>query len=445
MRPSALLLWIAFALTLATLGAAVWATLERGNLLGLDPQRWVVIWWGLFALAVAIDWLLTRGSRGLALAVDAPAETFVGEPVTIRFALEGSLPHRPVTLRLDMPEILGGDADVRLDADGRGEMRPLARERGTAVLDRIDATWTSRLGLLQFIPRFATDARIAVVPNIRAVRSGSVDLMIREALFGEKQTAFRGEGSEFHQLSEFQFGMDTRAIDWKSSARHRDLLVREMRAERNHPVVIALDNGHLARQRMDGADGEVGIARIDHQIRAALALAWGVVQSGDLVGLYAFDARPREWMPPAGGRRAFATVRARVADLDYRLEQSNHTLALTTLNARLSRRGLIVVFSDFVDTTTAELLVENAAMLSRKHVVVFVSLADPALKRRAEGAADDMRAVAEAVAAAQMLAERRAVFDRLARLGVEVVEAQPGQLVASVLRAYLRIKLSGAI
>ena len=444
MRPTPLLLWIAFALLLLTLGLAVWDVLERGAIGGLSPRRLVALAWGLFALAVLLDWLLTRGPRGLHVRVDAPAETFVGEPVRIALALEGPLPSRPVTLRLDLPRILEGEPDVVLDAGGRGAMHPLARERGKALLARVDARWLSRLGLLEFLPRFFTQARIAVVPNIRAVRSGSVDLMIREALFGEKQTAFRGEGSEFHQLSEFQFGMDTRAIDWKSSARHRDLLVREMRAERNHPVVIALDNGHLARERMEDAEGR-RTPKIDHQIRAALALAWGVVQSGDLVGLFAFDARPREWVPPAGGRRAFATLRTAVAGLSYRSEQSNHTLAMTSLSARLSRRGLVVVFSDFVDTTTAELLVENAAVLSRRHVVVFVSLADPSLVRLAEGAAGDMRDVARAVSAAQMLAERRAVFERLSRLGVEVVEAAPGQLVASVLRTYLRIKMQGSI
>ena len=448
MRPTPRALWIAFALALATLALAAWETLERGTIAGIEPRPVVLLAWVGLAAALAIDRLATRGAGGLGVRIDAPAEIFVGEPVAIASALEGTLPRGPVRLRVDLPHILDGEAELVLDGEGRGTLRPMAAERGAALIARVDAAWTSRLGLLEIVPRFATAARIAVVPNIRAVRSGAIDLMIREALFGEKQTAFRGEGSEFHQLSEFQFGMDTRAIDWKSTARHRELMVREMRAERNHPVVIALDNGHLMRERIAGLaddDARLALAKIDHQIRAALALAWGVVQSGDLVGLFAFDARPREWLPPAAGRRAFAALRAATADLSYRPEQTNHTLALSTLAARLSRRSLVVVFSDFVDTTTAELLVENMAALARRHVVVFVSLTDPSLAARAEGAAVDMRGVAEAVSAARMLEERRAVFERLARLGIDVVEAAPGQLVASVLSAYLRVKLEGRL
>ena len=444
MRPTRRLLAIAFALAVASLGLAAWQALDRGLVLGIEPRTLVLLAWTALAFLVLVDRLLTPGGGGLTLRVDAPTETFVGEPVPIALRFEGRLPRAPVRLRAELPAILHGDGEAVPDAEGRAELRPVAEERGTALLARVDALWRSRLGLLEMVPRFRTAARIAVVPNIRAVRSGAIDLMIREALFGEKQTAFRGEGSEFHQLSEFQFGMDTRAIDWKSTARHRDLMVREMRAERNHPVVLALDNGHLMRERMGDAEGR-SLAKVDHQIRAALALAWGVVQSGDLVGLFAFDARPRDWVPPAGGRRAFATLRAATAGLSYRSEQTNHTLGLSTLAARLQRRSLVVVFSDFVDTTTAELLVENAAVLSKRHVVVFVAISDPELKRTATAPAETLEDVARAVSAAQMLADRQAVFERLNRLGVEVVEALPGQLVADVLRAYLRIKLKEAI
>ena len=464
MRPAPRLLALLFAVALATLALAV------AGELGLDlpgigggalaPRDAMAGLWLVAVLLVALDWLVSPGARGTDVALHAPAESFVGEPVPLRLRFEARRrPPGPVTVRVDLPERLRGPSDAVLaPGEGEVELAPLARERGRAAIERVDAMWRSRLGLLEFVPRYRVDATVALVPNIRAVRSGSVDIAVREALFGEKQTAFRGEGSEFHQLSEFAFGMDTRAIDWKSSARHRSLMVREMRAERNHPVVIALDNGHLMRERIPDSDAATsaspdgepnaddgGVARIDHVIRAALALAWGVVQAGDLVGLYAFDARPREWMPPSGGRAAFAALRARVAGLEYRSVQSNHTLALSTLSARLGRRTLVVVFCDFVDTTTAELLVENVAVLRKEHVVVFVLLTDPSVQRVAEAPAETLAEVARAVAAARMLEERQGVIARLHGLGVEVVEALPGQLVSQVLKSYLRMKQAGTV
>ena len=39
----------------------------------------------------------------------------------------------------------------------------------------------------------------------------------------------------------------------------------------------------------------------------------------------------------------------------------------------------MVVFTEFVDTVTAELMLENVSRLARKQLVVFVALRDPAL------------------------------------------------------------------
>merc|ERR1711965_1108868 len=100
------------------------------------------------------------------------------------------------------------------------------------------------------------------------------------------------------------------------------------------------------------------------------------------------------------GRRAFAQLRSHTAALDYRLVETNHTLALSHLHQRLSRRSLVVVFSDFVDTTTAELLIENVQMLNRHHVVVFVSLRDPLLAAYHHKSVNSLAMVSEVAAAA---------------------------------------------
>jgi uncharacterized protein (DUF58 family) len=266
------------------------------------------------------------------------------------------------------------------------------------------------------------------------VQSGRIDVAVRSALFGVKENMLRGAGSEFHQLRDYVAGMDPRMVDWKQSARHRALVAKEMRAERNHHVVLALDNGHLMREEI------AGLPKIDHAIQAALACAWAAGLGGDLVGLFAFDSQPRLWLPPEPGRAAFARLRRRTAELAYRSLETNHTLAIAHLHGRLRRRALVVVFSDFVDTTTAELLVENVAVLSRRHVIVFVALRDPGLEAIADAAPENLTDVARAVTAAEMLRERRLVMGRLARLGVLVVDALPQAVTARLISAYLDIK-----
>ena len=76
--------------------------------------------------------------------------------------------------------------------------------------------------------------------------------------------------------------------------------------------------------------------------------------------------------------------------VDYSDRETNFTLGLTAIGQRLSRRSLIVVLTDFVDTVAAELMMENLDRLSRRHVVVFVALQDPALAATADRAPADL-------------------------------------------------------
>ena len=429
MRPSRQLLMI---------GAGFLALTVLLLVTNAPPALAVTAWAGL-GLVAAYDLLSSPHRRALTLQVQAPGDVFCGEDarMPVRLTTRTALPDI-AEARVEVADALGGQAPFTLtpftDQHAAGEIRLPATKRGTFDVTGVWLRWLSRYKLWEMTPRFPLTHVIKVVPNIRPVTSGQIEATVRSELYGVKDTTTRGEGSEFHQLVEFTTGMDTRAIDWKRSARHRSLVAKETRAERNHQIILALDNGYLMRGQIDG------LSRIDHAINAALTTAWAAGLGGDLVGLFSFDAEPRHFSPPQPARAAFPSLRAQMAQMDYASVESNHTLAMAHLNGRLKRRSLIVVFSDFADPTTAELLVENLEVLSRAHLVVFVTLTDPALERRQSGAALNADEVAEAVVSADMLRDRQLVFDRLARIGVLCVEAAPGKLTPRLLSTYLDIK-----
>ncbi|MEM9780972.1 MAG: DUF58 domain-containing protein [Pseudomonadota bacterium] len=422
MRPTARLLVLALA---SFVVSAVAMALGEGAR-AIAPWLWLPLMGALGA-----DLALSLG-RPVSLAATAPDEVFTGQTVTLMLTPS----HRPpgLTARFDWPEGLSGPADARLDQGPSTAVPMTGRRRGKWTVEALWLSWTSRLGLIEFVPRLALDLTIAAVPDIRPVQSGAIDVKVRSTLFGVKENFARGEGSEFHQLRDFMQGMDTRSIDWKHSARHLQLVAKEMRAERNHHVIVALDNGYLMRAEVGG------LPKIDHAVNAALVTAWAAGVGGDLVGLYAYDERPRLFVPPEPGRLAFARLRARTAELSYRGVETNHTLAMASLVARTPRRSLVIVFSDFVDATSAELMVENMAAIARRHVLVFVAIRDPAVERLATAEPGDVDAMATAVAAGGLMAERRLVMEKLSRLGIVVIDAAPGQVSARVVSTYLDLK-----
>ncbi|MEX0317554.1 MAG: DUF58 domain-containing protein [Ruegeria sp.] len=398
--------------------------------LGYATRAVAVLPWVILAVCAMSD-LLLSWPRRRSVSVKNPTEVFVGE--TFDLEIEVDRPAPGLQGQLDWPDGIIGPARFDL-SDGRAWISCRAVRRGKWEWNSLWLNWRSRLGLFEFVPKLAFGLSVDVVPNIRLVQSGAITAKVQSQLFGVKENRAIGEGTEFHQLRDFVPGMDAGSIDWKRSARHRTLVAKEVRAERNHHVIVALDNGYLMREVI------AGVPKIDHAVTSALATAWAAAVGGDMVGLYAYDAQPRLFLPPEPGRLAFARLRSHTAAMRYESRETNHTLAMTELNSRSPKRSLIIVFSDFVDTTSAELMIENVSVLAKRHLIMFVALRDPELDALVNEAPADMDGVAEAVSTGQLLKERRQVFERLTQLGVMIIDAEPNAVSAKLISKYIEIK-----
>lgn len=395
------------------------------------PIPALTIVWGALGAMALWDFVSSLSNRPAAR-VDGPVEVFVGEHGHLTLETDREIPGLDVAV--DWPEGLRPSGDLDADPDKGMYLIPFsAIQRGTWEVAAVWMRWPSRLGMFEMVPKLKPQLAIGVVPDIRPVQSGEITVKVRSELYGVKENNLIGEGSEFHQLRDFVPGMDIRSIDWKQSARHRALVAKDMRAERNHHLIVCVDSGRLMREEIGG------YPKIDHAINAALAIAWASAIGGDLTGFYSYDAKPRIFSPPEPGRLAFARIRSLSAQVEYASVEANHTLALAELSARTPRRSLLVFFSDFVDSTTAELLVENLSILAKRHAIVFVAIRDPEAERT-EDAPDTLDDVAQTVVAAQTAAERRRVMEDLARLGIMVLDCKPGTVTARVISAYLDLK-----
>ncbi|MBU3992144.1 MAG: DUF58 domain-containing protein, partial [Alphaproteobacteria bacterium] len=396
----------------------------------------------LLALVVA-DALLA--GRLLDLRVIVPADGEVGEPAPLRVLadLAGGRPGAvEAALALDPRLAPGGRLLLRLkpgDGAWQGAATLAPTRRGTGAVSEVWLRWTGPLGLGARQHRRELDAAMRVSPSLAAVRSPALHLFLRESEYGLVARRIRGEGTQFEALAEYQPGMDRRRIDWKTSARHTHLYAKEYETERNNQVVFAFDCGRAMCEPV------AGLPRIDRAVSAALAAAYVALKGGDRVALFGFAARPELATPFVAGTRAFHRLQSAAAELDYHPQEPNFTLALATLAGRLRRRSLIVVFSEFPDPTSAELMVESISRLIAHHVVLFVTLADEELETIAADAPQDMPRLAMAVTADTLLRQRQLVTARLHQLGVEVIEAPHDRIGTRLIDAYLRIKRAGRI
>jgi uncharacterized protein (DUF58 family) len=409
------------------------------------PDLWLLpVGWIAFCLALAgADALLAPGRRTLDAALRTPATLFVGESgqVALRWAWAGRAASAEAALMTSARLTAPGRGRVAVPGAASGETAfPVtAGRRGPATAGPADLRWRGPLGLAWRQRRASEPQSVRVLPDIRPVRQEAPRLLAMDAQVGQRLQPDRGESLEFDALGPWRAGEDKRRIDWKTSARHVQLIAKETRVERDNAVMLAIDCGRLMTQPI------AGVARLDRAITAALLTGYVALRSGDRVGLFGFDRAPRAQLPPTHGAHAFAQLQAAAGGLDYAEAETNFTLGLSRLGQVLTRRTLILLFTDFVDPIGAELMLRAAAPLLKRHRLLAVTFADEELSghvaRRPEQPAD----VTCAVVAAGLLRERRIVLERLRRMGAEVVEAPWSRLGPAVAQRYLELKRGGPL
>jgi uncharacterized protein (DUF58 family) len=412
----------------------------------IHPRLWTV-WLAYLGAAITLagfDALLAMPRRKLRVAAAVPEQLFIGETGAATITLTAGRRGAALEILAELDDALAPQPPVRavLRSPGRRQVARaevalalVPRRRGDHALRTLHARWTGPLGLIERRIASPIDKRVGVVPNLGMVRAIALRMFSDHSFMtGLKVEKFLGDGSEFEALREYVPGLDHRAIDWKSSARHRKLLCQEFRAERNHQVVLAVDAGQLMSEPV------AGVPKLDHAINAAILLGWFCLRTGDRVGLLGFDERVRQWSEPAGGMHTFQRLQAMSAEIDYRRVETNYTLTLAELSTRLRRRSLVVLFTDFLDTVTAELMIDNVTRLARRHLVLFVAVRDPSLQARALARPRSLGLLHQAVVAGDFARERHVVLERLRRVGAHCIDTAPDQFSMALVNRYLDIK-----
>jgi uncharacterized protein (DUF58 family) len=280
-------------------------------------------------------------------------------------------------------------------------------------------------GTLQVLPAFGS--RRFLPEKLSRLRQIDGAVLVRQ----------RGQGTEFDALRTYVIGDDVRAIDWRATARSRDLVVRTWRPERDRHIVLAIDTGRSSAARLGDEP------RLDAALDASLLLGALAARAGDRVALVAADVAVRARLGPAGGRDVLPRLVAALAPLEPALVETDPQLLAAEVLRQVAKRSLIVLFSS-LDTAADTGLLPAARSLAARHELVVASPADPTLAVLAAGRTDASE-VYTAAAVDLALSRRASVVERLNRLGAHVVDASADLFASKVADAYLDLKAAGKL
>ncbi|MGO9337085.1 MAG: DUF58 domain-containing protein [Terracidiphilus sp.] len=468
-------------------------TLLLAGFLGLIPGFWdphlaysMLAWDTIVLLSALLDGLRLPAASSLTATrtwSNAPA---IDSETEIELTLENN-GKQIIECRLidDLPLALVArpathilTAFPRVPANLRYRVQP--QERGDWQTGWLYIRYRSGLGLAERWARAPLTQTVRIYPALRTgeeqqiflARSRQIDLQLRQA-------RLRGLGRDFESLREYREGDDLRDICWTATARRGGLITRQYQTERSQAVWIVLDCGRLMRSRVaipprindpgglkgtgfspyvnpaqstwalapegmhpgsPASDPPPPHSKLDHACTTAVALAQLALFSGDRVGLLAYGHSIQQRLLPGRGAAHLRQLIESLALVHAESGEADHLRATATLNRLQPRRSLILWITDLAETAMRPEVIDGAVQLLRRHVLLFVAMAQPEVESIAQARPKSVDQMFRAAAAQEMAARRELLLARLHEHGALTLDLNPEALTSSVLNQYLTVK-----
>ncbi len=197
---------------------------------------------------------------------------------------------------------------------------------------------------------------------------GSLDVVARQVVEGVRigmhRSPSRGISSEFTAYRQYVAGDAVQTIDWKCYARSDRYYIKLYEAETNFVTNLLLD----ASGSMTYASGK--ISKLEYAKYLAASLAYLVTDQSDSVGLAVFDGEMRTYVPPKSSRSILNDISRELENAEPK-PRTNVGKILNHFAVRMARRGVVMLFSDMLDSTEAFISGINHLRFRGHNVIVF--------------------------------------------------------------------------
>jgi len=398
----------------------------------------------LFLLVVLLDavrlWVTPSPQVEREIESNLAVQTW--NPVTLKFVNESARQMKMMIFDLHgddtqsqlLPQILNLSGNSQ--ADVRYQLK--ATRRGNTSLKSVDCLLESPWGLWHLRRNIPCESQVRVQPNYKDVFEfallGDEQKLAR---MGNRQQRRRGEGTEFHQLREYQSGDPMRKIDWKASSRIGKLISKEFQDEQDQQLVFLLDTGRRMRHK------DHNVEHMDQTLNSMLLLSHVAAKQGDAVGFMAFG-NDHTWCPPRKHKGIVKHLLDHCYGLNAGLVMSDYLLAAQRLIELQKRRALVIILTNSRDEDRDDL--EKAVLILRKrHLVVVADLYESFLGDMLKQDPENFEQSLQALTTENFMRQRQEMHSSLNSLGAMCLDCTAEELPATLVNSYQQIKHSGRL
>lgn len=313
-------------------------------------------------------------------------------------------------------------------------------KRGEYDFGALNVYVSTMLNLVSRRFMFDQSKSVAVYPSyIQMKKYQLMAVSDRLVEVGIKKVRRIGHSMEFEQIKEYVKGDDYRTINWKATARKRQLMVNHYIDEKAQQIYSIIDMGRTMKMPFDK------MSLLDYAINTSLVISNIALLKQDKAGIITFNNQINSVLPAERN----SIQMKKILDTLYKQEtgylESDYEKLAAVVKSKVKQRSLLLFFTNFETGNSVKRQLPYFKSLAKNHLVIMIFFFNTGLDELINKKAESIDEIYHKTIAEKFVYEKKVIQKELSAAGIQSILTTPDQLSINTINKYLELKARGMI
>lgn len=313
-------------------------------------------------------------------------------------------------------------------------------KRGEYDFGALNVYVSTMLNLVSRRFMFDQSKSVAVYPSyIQMKKYQLMAVSDRLVEVGIKKVRRIGHSMEFEQIKEYVKGDDYRTINWKATARKRQLMVNHYIDEKAQQIYSIIDMGRTMKMPFDK------MSLLDYAINTSLVISNIALLKQDKAGIITFNNQINSVLPAERN----SIQMKKILDTLYKQEtgylESDYEKLAAVVKSKVKQRSLLLFFTNFETGNSVKRQLPYFKSLAKNHLVIIIFFFNTGLDELINKKAESIDEIYHKTIAEKFVYEKKVIQKELSAAGIQSILTTPDQLSINTINKYLELKARGMI
>lgn len=256
---------------------------------------------------------------------------------------------------------------------------------------------------------------------------------------GVKRIRKIGSTLEFEHIREYTRGDEPRFINWKATAKTRQLMVNQYEDERSQPIYSFIDLGRSMRMPFEG------LTLLDYAINSTLVLSNVTILKDDKAGLVTFSKNVDNHIVAEKRNSQMQLISEALYKITTTFGEPEFGRLYAYAKRKINQRALIFLYTNFETLDALYRQLPYLKLLSKSHILVVIVFKNTELTTLASTKVKKSFDIYNQIIAEKFNYEKQLIIQELQAHGIQTIFTTPENLTVNSINKYLEIKARGLI